>query len=434
MMTNMMNPHIMTRDSPLSRIRSRSNSRSSSHTHSLSSSSSSRGDVFDGARRATKRARRVRARPSASASSADGSDDDVHGNISRGLSSSRASERVNDGKDDEEDDDYGLGDKDEGEKRFEFDARARARATETATASDDEPREDPAEVAARNERNRAPSERERERERERVEARERAEREANALVTRAIECPRSMVGRIIGKGGETIKSLQAQSGAHVSIDQSSNDDEPRKIIIAGALRSVDTACALVENLLLGTGPGSGMLVAPGQISKLYECPKEAVGKLIGRGGETIRGIQMATGARLQIDQTRSPCQVVMAGSEACVEACVRVVKEIIEGGSTALFNEYARGGQGFGGQGYGAATTPTMWSGYGGVASGGAYAPPAAYSHAAYAQMYAAHTQHYAAVAAPQVVATPIWRAVDDGKGNTYYYNTLTGVSQWEKP
>ena len=26
------------------------------------------------------------------------------------------------------------------------------------------------------------------------------------------------------------------------------------------------------------------------------------------------------------------------------------------------------------------------------------------------------------------------WEEVDDGNGNTYFYNTITGESQWEKP
>jgi len=34
-----------------------------------------------------------------------------------------------------------------------------------------------------------------------------------------VECPKEMVGRIIGRGGETIKGLQAQTGARVQIDQ-----------------------------------------------------------------------------------------------------------------------------------------------------------------------------------------------------------------------
>jgi len=184
--------------------------------------------------------------------------------------------------------------------------------------------------------------------------------------------------------------------------------------------------------------GAGLLVTPGQITRSIECPKESVGKLIGRGGETIRGIQTATGARMQIDQTRQPCQVVLAGSEACVEAGAAVVQEIIDGGSTAVFNEIARGGQGFGGQGYGG----QIYGGQGYAAGWGApqahaaaYADPAAYARqqAMYARAYAQHYgQPYAAVA-PAAAAVP-WRALDDGSGNVYYYNALTGVSQWEKP
>lgn len=156
---------------------------------------------------------------------------------------------------------------------------------------------------------------------------------------------------------------------------------------------------------------------------------------------------MATGARLQIDQTRQPCQVVMAGNEACVEACVTVVKEIIEGGSTAVFNEIARGGQGFGGGAWG---QPQGGAG----AGAGAYGAPndaATYAQqqAMYAQMYAqmGYTPDFGAqqnASAPVAAAVPVpvapavganpWRAIDDGKGNIYYYNALTGVSQWEKP
>ena len=96
---------------------------------------------------------------------------------------------------------------------------------------------------------------------------------------------------------------------------------------------------------------------------------------------------MATGARLQTDQTRQPCQVVMAGNEACVDACATVVKEIIEGGSTAVFNEIARGGQGFGGGAWG---QPQGGGGGGGVA----YSAPN--DAATYAQQQAMYAQMYA--------------------------------------
>ena len=34
-----------------------------------------------------------------------------------------------------------------------------------------------------------------------------------------IDCPQALVGRIIGRGGETIKDLQARSGCKIQIDQ-----------------------------------------------------------------------------------------------------------------------------------------------------------------------------------------------------------------------
>lgn len=57
-------------------------------------------------------------------------------------------------------------------------------------------------------------------------------------VTRAIDCPKTVVGRVIGKGGETIKSLQKQFGTSIQIDQSCN---PCKITIAGPSHSTN-AC------------------------------------------------------------------------------------------------------------------------------------------------------------------------------------------------
>lgn len=35
--------------------------------------------------------------------------------------------------------------------------------------------------------------------------------------TAVVECPKTMVGRVIGKGGETIKSLQQYTGAMIQV-------------------------------------------------------------------------------------------------------------------------------------------------------------------------------------------------------------------------
>lgn len=66
-----------------------------------------------------------------------------------------------------------------------------------------------------------------------------------------------MVGRIIGKGGETIKALQNASGARIQIDQSS---DPTAITITGGQEAVQRAEASVTDIING---GSGFLPTPG---------------------------------------------------------------------------------------------------------------------------------------------------------------------------
>jgi polyribonucleotide nucleotidyltransferase len=67
---------------------------------------------------------------------------------------------------------------------------------------------------------------------------------ANALQsTMTVSCPRSMVGRVIGKGGETIKALQQYTGAMIQIDQS---QDPTRVTIAGDAHSLRIATSMVK--------------------------------------------------------------------------------------------------------------------------------------------------------------------------------------------
>lgn len=50
-----------------------------------------------------------------------------------------------------------------------------------------------------------------------------------AEASETLDCPPGLVGRIIGRGGETIKGLQAASGATISIDQNYPEHMPRKV-------------------------------------------------------------------------------------------------------------------------------------------------------------------------------------------------------------
>ena len=155
--------------------------------------------------------------------------------------------------------------------------------------------------------------------------------------TETLECPPGFVGRVIGKGGETIKGLQAQSGAHITVDQNFPEGAPRVIGISGPPGCVAIAKRLVEELLRGGGARLGGGVGPGQAQQSVRCPKEMVGRVIGRGGEAVKGLQATTGARIQIDQSASPCVVTITGNPRCVDAAARAVADVVRGGSTAAY-------------------------------------------------------------------------------------------------
>ena len=72
------------------------------------------------------------------------------------------------------------------------------------------------------------------------------------------------------------------------------------------------------------------------IQKEIPCPKGMVGRVIGKGGETIKALQKNFGANIQIDQTTDPMKITIAGQPPAVEACAASVQEIVNGGNPYL--------------------------------------------------------------------------------------------------
>lgn len=70
-----------------------------------------------------------------------------------------------------------------------------------------------------------------------------------------VPCPAGIVGRIIGRGGETIRSLQQGSGAHILVDQNYPEGQDRMVVVKGRPDCVSRARAMVEELIKGE-PGS----------------------------------------------------------------------------------------------------------------------------------------------------------------------------------
>lgn len=108
------------------------------------------------------------------------------------------------------------------------------------------------------------------------------------------------VGRVIGKGGEMIRDLQARSGARIDVDQSVPPGQPRIITYRGTRETVDFAKHLV-NLLCHEHVDEANLPLGQAKREVIAVPATSVGKIIGRGGEMIRELQSRSHAKIQID-------------------------------------------------------------------------------------------------------------------------------------
>lgn len=292
-----------------------------------------------------------------------------------------------------------------------------------------------------------------------------------------IECPPSVVGRIIGRGGETIRALQSASEAHITVNQDFPPDQPRQVIIQGKPEAIERASLMVNELIHGE-PGSAQAIIQRVClqhgigtTEVMTAPKLVIGRIIGRGGETIKQIQKVSGSTVQIDQSGDPCRITLGGQPSAVEQAKAYITEIINGGDpfaqTAAFGSaaayggggYAMGGYPGGAYGAGYGYPGAYGAGYGYPGAYGAAAgyPTSGDPYAAYAsgagggvgQVGQQQTGQYGAVGsgatggagsgmgtAPSGRAgtSSAWQEYHDDQGRPYYYNTVTQQTQWDRP
>jgi len=212
--------------------------------------------------------------------------------------------------------------------------------------------------------------------------------------------PGHKVGIIIGKGGETIKMLQEQSGAKIVIIQESKDHADQKPLrISGPPQAIEAAKAQVMEILnqrddrngggfagrgrgrggggggFNQGGGGGRFVAEvawggggyggaggergggqpggnsrgpsggdGEKTEFVMVPASKVGLVIGKGGETIKSINQASGAHCEIDKQAPPDaqekNFIIRGPVHCVDTAKRMVLEkigVVQGSGYGAF-------------------------------------------------------------------------------------------------
>ncbi|KAI7830468.1 hypothetical protein BC939DRAFT_439423 [Gamsiella multidivaricata] len=129
--------------------------------------------------------------------------------------------------------------------------------------------------------------------------------------TATIQIPSTKVGLVIGRGGETIRDLQDRSGARIAVTPSPHDHSSpsRTVSITGDDGAIERAKAFIEEIVNdmaprggysgGGGGGGGFQSTP---PVTMTVPQESIGLVIGRGGETVKQLQIQSRAKIQVQQ------------------------------------------------------------------------------------------------------------------------------------
>lgn len=179
-----------------------------------------------------------------------------------------------------------------------------------------------------------------------------------------IMVPDRTVGLIIGRGGETIRDLQERSGCHINIvgeSKSVNGLRPVNLIGSheAAQRAKESIMEIVDSDSRGEGLGGGTTPAPrhndaprrdgpsmggggggggsggpDKVNDSIYVPSDAVGMIIGKGGETIREMQSSTGCKINVAQSSGPGEtqreIALIGSRDSIARAKQAIDEKVE--------------------------------------------------------------------------------------------------------
>ncbi|XP_077209780.1 uncharacterized protein LOC143845355 isoform X2 [Tasmannia lanceolata] len=194
--------------------------------------------------------------------------------------------------------------------------------------------------------------------------------------TKKMDIPNGRVGVIIGKGGETIKYLQLQSGAKIQVTRDMDADptsQTRPVELVGTPEQISKAEQLINDVLSeaeagGSGTAGSRRFTSGQTGAeqfTMKVPTNKVGLIIGKGGETIKNMQARSGARIQLiplhpppGDTSTERTVQIEGTKEQIESAKQLVEEVTS--ENRARNPHMGGGYSQQG-GYRPPRPPTNW-------------------------------------------------------------------------
>jgi len=191
--------------------------------------------------------------------------------------------------------------------------------------------------------------------------------DSSVTQTEHVELPSIATGRIIGPKGATIAEVRVQSGAKVSVEKG---ELQCRVTLMGTAKQIAKAKQMVQALAEGNEEAAGIGKGKGHVEDSFELAYTLVGRIIGKGGETIVRLQRESGARIEVNtKAGDPCPVLISGEPDKVKHAKQLVMEVVD-----RWANMPNGGQ-HGGQ-HGGQNGGQVQNQWGGPPPPGGMAPP----------------------------------------------------------
>ncbi|KAM0952474.1 putative K domain-containing protein [Dioscorea sansibarensis] len=134
-------------------------------------------------------------------------------------------------------------------------------------------------------------------------------------------CPSDKIGRVIGKGGSTIKNIRQTSSARIDVDDKKDESEECLITVTSNESTNDSKSSAVEAILLLQAKIND---EDDEIVKIrLLVPSKVIGCLIGKSGSIISDMRKKTKADIRISKGEKPKNA--ASTDELVEVSGEVV-------------------------------------------------------------------------------------------------------------
>jgi len=137
--------------------------------------------------------------------------------------------------------------------------------------------------------------------------------DATPKVFKSITIQSNQRSLIIGRGGETIRKLTEDSGARIDLLKDTGECK-----VSGTAEAVETALKAIRAILKKDAD---------TVNEAFDCDSSRFGLIIGRGGETIRGLSSDFNVQINTDDTSN--QINVKGSKKNVAKAIAKIKGML---------------------------------------------------------------------------------------------------------